>query len=110
MDQTVIAGLGNLLVDEILWRARLHPQQKPARLDSRQWGRLHRSMGQVLRGSVKVGRVPTRRSWLTGVRDKDDPVCPRCGAGLRRLRIGGRTTALCPRCQPAPATRDKSRS
>ena len=99
MDQEVIAGLGNLLADEILWQARLHPEQAPANLDSAHWDGLHRAMTRVLRGSVKVGRVPARQSWLTGVRDGPEPACPRCGARVRRMHIGGRTTALCPRCQ-----------
>lgn len=102
MDQSVVAGLGNLLTDEILWRAGLHPGRRAAGLDHDEVGRLHRAMRSVLRTSVSAGRVPPRPSWLTGVRDHDAPACPRCGAALRRSRAGGRRSWWCPRCQPQP--------
>ena len=102
MDQRVVAGLGNLLADEIIWRARLHPSQRVERLDQGQVGRLHRALGSVLEASVKAGRVPPRHSWLTGVRDDEAPACPRCGTGLRRSRTGGRRSWWCPSCQPVP--------
>jgi formamidopyrimidine-DNA glycosylase len=100
-DQSVVAGLGNLLVDEILWRARIHPKRPTAGLSRSDYRRIYRSMGTVLRQSIPTGRVPPRPSWLTGHRD--DPVgdCPRCGTTLRRTRIGGRQTAWCPQCQPS---------
>jgi formamidopyrimidine-DNA glycosylase len=102
MDQRVVAGLGNLLTDEILWRARLHPSRRVEGLDQGQLGRLHRVLGSVLEASVKAGRVPPRPSWLTGVRDDEAPACPRCGTGLHRSRAGGRRSWWCPSCQPAP--------
>jgi formamidopyrimidine-DNA glycosylase len=105
MDQTVIAGLGNLLTDEILWQARLHPARHAGRLGGDELRRLHRAMGSVLRTSVRAGRVPPRPSWLTGVRDHERPVCPRCNTSLRRSRVGGRRSWWCPRCQPAVRSR-----
>jgi formamidopyrimidine-DNA glycosylase len=63
--------------------------------------RLHSAMKQVLRTSVRHGRVPSLPRWLTRVRDDPDPTCPRCGARLMRGRIGGRTSVWCPRCQPS---------
>jgi formamidopyrimidine-DNA glycosylase len=103
MDQAVVAGLGNLLSDEVLWRARLHPQRRTGSLSSPEWNRLHRQLGRILEQSVDAGQVPRRRSWLTGVRDDPDPVCPRCRRPLRRQRVGGRTTLWCPACQPDPS-------
>ena len=102
MDQTVVAGLGNMISDEVLWRAHLHPGRRPGSLTSAEWDRLHRGLGTVLRAAVKEGRVPPRPSWLTGVRDEDHPACPRCGTQLRRTKSGGRTTLWCPACQPSP--------
>jgi formamidopyrimidine-DNA glycosylase len=102
MDQTVVAGLGNIVTDEVLWRAHLHPDRQAASLASAEWDRLHRALGSVLRTSVKEGHVPPRRSWLTGVRDEQHPACPRCHAKLRRTRRGGRSTLWCPACQPTP--------
>jgi formamidopyrimidine-DNA glycosylase len=100
MDQSVIAGLGNLLVDEICWRARIRPTLPIAELDDGAVRDLHRAMTQVLHTSVRHGRVPGLPRWLTGVRDEPDPHCPRCGTRLERGRAGGRTTLWCPRCQP----------
>jgi formamidopyrimidine-DNA glycosylase len=100
MDQSVIAGLGNLLTDEMCWRARLHPCRMVADLDAKELKELHAAMTGVLRTAVRHGRVPGLPRWLTGARDEPDPSCPRCGARLARARIGGRTSVWCPRCQP----------
>lgn len=105
MDQRVIAGLGNLLVDEILWRARLHPARNTAKLDRAALATLHARMRSVLRTAATAGKVPARRSSLTGHRDEtggDDGRCPRCDTRLRYGRVGARSTVWCPRCQPAP--------
>ncbi|MCV7442506.1 Fpg/Nei family DNA glycosylase [Mycobacterium paraense] len=101
MDQSVIAGLGNLLTDEICWRARIAPNRPVAGLDDEDVKRLHAAMASVLRTSVRHGRVPGLPRWLTGVRDEPDPSCPRCGARLAHGRLGGRTSVWCPRCQSA---------
>ena len=100
MDQSVIAGLGNLLADEICWQARLNPFRPVAGLTDDELRHMHTTMKRVLRTSVRHGRVPGLRGWLTGVRDEPDPSCPRCGTRLRRARVLGRTTWWCPRCQP----------
>jgi formamidopyrimidine-DNA glycosylase len=100
VDQSVLAGLGNLLADEILWRARIHPRRSCADLTPDDLARLHTAMREVLRRSVPTGRVPPRGSWLTGHRDERPGACPRCGTTLCHGRVGGRGTAWCPRCQP----------
>jgi formamidopyrimidine-DNA glycosylase len=99
MDQAVIAGLGNLLVDEICWQSRLHPASSVAGLDAGDIRLLHRTMRRVLRTAVRHARVPGLPRWLTGARDGPDPSCPRCGTRLARRRIGGRTSVWCPHCQ-----------
>jgi formamidopyrimidine-DNA glycosylase len=99
MDQSVIAGLGNLLCDEILWRARVAPRNPARNLDEKTLRRIHAAMDRVLTTSVRDGRVPPRRSWLTGRRDDSEPKCPRCGDPLRSSRSAGRRTVWCPRCQ-----------
>jgi formamidopyrimidine-DNA glycosylase len=98
MDQSVIAGLGNLLVDEICWRAGVHPARPVSSVDD-EMRQLHAAMKRVLRTSVRHGRVPGLPRWLTRVRDDPDPSCPRCGTRLRRSRIGGRASVWCPNCQ-----------
>jgi formamidopyrimidine-DNA glycosylase len=101
MDQSVIAGLGNLLTDEICWRARVNPSRPVAELDPDELRRLHVAMKRTLRTAVRHGRVPGLPRWLTRVRDDPDPSCPRCGTRLNRRRIAGRASLCCPRCQPA---------
>ncbi|MYQ37693.1 formamidopyrimidine-DNA glycosylase [Streptomyces sp. LamerLS-316] len=99
MDQSLVAGLGNLLCDEILWRARVDPRTPARDLDAATLRRVHGAMGRVLRTSVRAGHVPTRRSWLTGRRDASEPSCPRCGHALESDRVAGRRTVHCPHCQ-----------
>ncbi|MEU0074915.1 DNA-formamidopyrimidine glycosylase family protein [Streptomyces sp. NPDC006332] len=99
IDQSVLAGLGNLLADEILWRAGLRPTTRASDLTEADRRRLYTQMRRTLRSAVSVGRVPPRDSWLTGHRDRPDPTCPRCGTPLRRSRTAGRGTVWCPRCQ-----------
>lgn len=99
-DQSALAGLGNLLADEILWRAGLRPALRASELTKEDRRRLYTQMRRTLRSSVTAGRVPPRPSWLTGHRDDRSPDCPRCGTPLRRSRTAGRGTVWCPRCQP----------
>ncbi|MDQ1425403.1 MAG: formamidopyrimidine-DNA glycosylase, partial [Acidimicrobiaceae bacterium] len=101
MDQSVVAGLGNMLTDEILWRARVHPDRDADALDIGQVLRLHRSLQSVLRRAVAAGRIPRTRSWLSGARDTTAPRCPRCLTPLRDSRIAGRRSLWCPQCQPS---------
>jgi formamidopyrimidine-DNA glycosylase len=99
MDQRLIAGLGNLMVDETLWRARVNPRAEVHRMSSRRLDAVYEAMEEVVRESIPTGRVPGFEGWLTGVRDQRDAECPRCGAGLRKATVAGRTTCWCPRCQ-----------
>ncbi|MGW7363228.1 Fpg/Nei family DNA glycosylase [Streptomyces sp. NPDC054841] len=99
MDQSVLAGLGNLLSDEILWRARVAPGRPARDLSEAEGRRVYAAMGRVLKSSVNAERVPPRRTWLTGRRDDSEPECPRCGQPLRSRRISGRRTLWCPHCQ-----------
>jgi formamidopyrimidine-DNA glycosylase len=94
MNQARIAGLGNLLVDEILWRVGFDPARAANTLDANDRGRLHRAVRSTL-------RVTTRRGGShTGdlPRVADEP-CPRDGALILRRTIAGRTTFSCPEHQ-----------
>ena len=99
MDQRLIAGLGNLMVDEIAWRARVDPRTPVKRLSPARIERLWGAMDEVVRESIPTGRVPPAEGWLTRARDEREPRCPRCGARLRRATVAGRTTVWCGRCQ-----------
>lgn len=102
MDQSVLAGLGNMLSDEVLWRARIHPARRLGELGSSERRELSRCLQQVLRASVQAQEIPRRPTWLSSQRSQAEPCCPRCRGHLATSRIGGRTSYWCPVCQPAP--------
>jgi formamidopyrimidine-DNA glycosylase len=93
MDQRRIAGLGNLLVDEILWRGGLDPAREAGGLDDRELRRLHRHVRSSLERLLDQGGSHTGE--LQAERHRDG-VCPRDGTPLQRRTIGGRTTYSCP--------------
>jgi formamidopyrimidine-DNA glycosylase len=107
MDQTLIAGIGNIYADEILFQARLHPKTPVTSLDDRQGAELFSQIKQVLKTAIEcgagaeqfLGRLPDH--YLLPHREKDGK-CPRCGGPIASLKAAGRTSYYCPRCQPAP--------
>ena len=102
MDQTFLAGIGNLIADEVLWQARLHPKRLLSTLSDEDRDGLARIIRAVLREAVdRYDHVERKRSWLSPVRARPGARCPRCGTLLERTVAGGRTTWFCPRCQPA---------
>jgi len=103
MDQTAIAGLGNIYADEALFRARIHPRRKTDHLDETDVGNLYRAMRLVLRTAIRLRADAARfpRTWLIHRRREGEP-CPRCRTPLERIPMLQRSTYLCPRCQPAP--------
>ena len=102
MNQEVLAGVGNLLADEVLWHARVHPSARVEDLSDADLDRVHRELRRVLKESLRHDRVPPLRGWLLRVRGHPGAACPRCGSPLHRSEVGGRTTYSCPRCQPQP--------
>jgi formamidopyrimidine-DNA glycosylase len=97
LDQAAIAGVGNLLADETLWRARLSPRRVAGELSVEELDRLRREVRAATREAIRHGGVHTGRLIPHRVRGG---TCPRCGATLERATIGGRTTYWCPREQP----------
>jgi formamidopyrimidine-DNA glycosylase len=91
MDQARVAGLGNLLVDEVLWRAGIDPTRPAGAIGADERRELHRAIRATLRvlgrrGGSHTGDLP---------RDLDIP-CPRDGSPLVRRKVAGRTTYSCP--------------
>lgn len=99
MDQRLIAGIGNELSDEILWRARIRPDKPVPQLSRQKLEALDAARKEVLRASMKRGRIPHERGWLQGQRGARSPRCPRCRGAVRKDRVAGRTAYWCPRCQ-----------
>ena len=93
LDQARLAGIGNLLADETLWRAGIDPARPAGGLSPAEQRRLHRHLRATLeelmvRGGSHTGDLQLMRSR--------DGVCPRDGAPLQRRTVGGRTTYSCP--------------
>ncbi len=99
IDQEVIAGLGNMLSDEILWRAGLHPRRSVSSLDADDIARLHEAVRDVVARSARRGRIPRTSRWLASQRAATAPSCPRCDRPLQRSVAAGRTALWCPQCQ-----------
>jgi formamidopyrimidine-DNA glycosylase len=93
MDQAVIAGVGNLLADETLWRARIDPRRPAGALDEAELDRLRLELRAATRSAIAKGGVHT--GDVIPARRRDG-ACPRCGAPMVRATIGGRTTWWCP--------------
>ena len=113
LDQSFIAGVGNIYADEALWRARLHPLRAADTLEDDEIRRLHRSIRRVLRqaianrGSsfsdyVSTDGQPGENAERLMVYRRTDQPCYRCGRPIRRIVVGQRSAHYCPHCQPEP--------
>jgi formamidopyrimidine-DNA glycosylase len=96
LDQHRIAGIGNLLADEMLWRAGIDPARSAASLSAAEVRRLHRHLRATIEELTERGGSHTGDLQVARVRGA---TCPRDGAPLARRTIGGRTTYSCPRHQ-----------
>jgi formamidopyrimidine-DNA glycosylase len=110
LDQRVVAGLGNIYADEALWRARVHPATASGAVSGPRVAALHGAIREVLQqgieaqgASIRDFRTPdggygSAQERFDAYGRTGEP-CPRCGAALRRIVVGGRGTHLCARCQ-----------
>jgi formamidopyrimidine-DNA glycosylase len=93
LDQATIAGVGNLLADEVLWQSRLSPRRPAGELDEAELDGLRRELRKAVRSAVELGGVHTGE--IIAFRGAGRH-CPRCGAAMQRATVGGRTTWWCP--------------
>ncbi len=115
LDQSVIAGIGNIYADESLFAARIHPERRAASLTRREIVRLHAAIRATLAQAIQangttLGSATTNFYSVAGRRGRNaDNIrvfrrhgqpCPRCGTTIRRSVVGGRGTHFCPHCQP----------
>jgi formamidopyrimidine-DNA glycosylase len=110
MDQTVVAGLGNIYVDESLFAAGIHPLSPANELTMEQVARLNRAIKTTLRRAIRH-RGSTLRDYrdaegesgafqkLHRVYDRTGEPCRRCRTAIERIVLGGRSTHFCPKCQ-----------
>ena len=109
--QKFFPGIGNWMADEILWQSRLHPRTAAGSLDATAQRTLWRTLREISRVALKTIGVDWSDppdDWLIHQRWKKSGICPRHGTALEHATIGGRTTAWCPRCQPASRTSTKA--
>ena len=112
MDQKVIAGIGNMYADEILWAAGLRPDRPSETLSSQEVRRLYRSMVETLQDAIKhrgSSLADEQYRDLFGevggyqgehkVYDREGEPCRRCRSPIARIKAGGRSTFSCPQCQ-----------
>jgi formamidopyrimidine-DNA glycosylase len=93
LDQSRLAGIGNLMADEVLWRAGLSPERPSASLDHRELARLHRQVRSTT--TMLLRRGGSHTGDLIGARVPGGR-CPKDGHPLARSTVGGRTTYWCP--------------
>ena len=110
LDQTLVAGLGNIYVDEVLWRAKVHPSRHSNSLTAQEVRKVHDETIKVLGQAVEKGGS-TIRSYTNAfgedgtmqefhqVYDKAGQACSRCGSTIEKIQLGGRGTYFCPKCQ-----------
>lgn len=110
LDQTVLAGIGNIYADESLWGAKIHPATKVADVSVSKLRKLHQEIIYVLNLSLEKGGSTDRNyvnaegkkgSYIDFARvfRKENLPCYRCGTVIIKTRVAGRGTHLCPKCQ-----------
>ncbi|RJQ25167.1 MAG: bifunctional DNA-formamidopyrimidine glycosylase/DNA-(apurinic or apyrimidinic site) lyase [Peptococcaceae bacterium] len=110
LDQSFIAGLGNIYTDEALYRAGINPERPAKTLTPREANRLYRAIRTVLQEGIKHrgttisdfvdgnGRAGNYQELLKVYKKAGRP-CPGCGKPIERKKVGGRSSYYCPRCQ-----------
>jgi len=115
LDQRTVAGLGNIYVDEALWRARIHPLRPALTLDRNELRRLHTGIRAALQhGIARQGSTLRDYALPDGgsgsmqnefkVYGRGGEPCDRCGTPIAKTRVGGRGTWFCPTCQAASSS------
>lgn len=110
LDQTRVAGVGNIYACEALWRARLRPTRAANATPPRKVPLLHQAIQGVLQDALAAGGTsfndyvdhigqPGRFLLHLAVYDQEGEPCPRCGAKVRRIPQAGRSTFFCGKCQ-----------
>jgi formamidopyrimidine-DNA glycosylase len=113
LNQTIVAGLGNIYVDEALWAACVHPARRANTLASCEVEAIHAAVVRAVDESISrrgttfsdykdlYGRPGGNAAFLRVFHRAGQP-CPRCGEPIRLIRAAGRGSSICPRCQPDP--------
>jgi len=110
IDQSFVAGIGNIYADEVLFRALIHPQRQSQTLTVREATRLYHAIQEVLQEGIESGGTSIR-DYVDGegntgnyqnflnVYGREGKPCPKCHRPITKNRLGGRSTHFCPVCQ-----------
>ena len=110
LDQTVVAGVGNIYADELLWGAKIHPLRLVSSLTKNEFKKLYSELRAVMNLSIEKGGSTDRNyvnaegkkgSYIDFARvfRREGQACPRCGTTIVKMRAAGRGTHICPHCQ-----------
>jgi formamidopyrimidine-DNA glycosylase len=110
LDQTVVAGVGNIYADESLWGAKIHPQRLVGTLTPAEFGWLYTELRAVMNLAIEKGGSTDknyvnaegkRGSYMDFARvfRREGQACPRCGTAIIKFKTAGRGTHICPLCQ-----------
>jgi len=113
LDQSVVAGVGNIYADEALWGAKIHPSRLVGSITTAEFTLLYSELRDVMNLSIEKGGSSNRNyvnaegkkgSYMDFARvfRREGLPCPRCGTTIEKLRVAGRGTHICPFCQVAP--------
>jgi formamidopyrimidine-DNA glycosylase len=110
LDQTFVAGVGNIYADEALWRSQINPNRPASTLSKDEIRKLHQAIRKVLADGIRYEGASVR--WYRkpdgskgqsqnhfNVYDQADRPCPRCGTPIRKVWLAQRGTHYCPTCQ-----------
>jgi len=110
LDQTVIAGVGNIYADESLWAAKIHPKRLVGTITKDEFSLLYDSLRRIMNLAISKGGS-TNKNYVNAEGKKGSYMdfanvfrreglpCPRCGTTIEKLRVAGRGTHICPHCQ-----------
>lgn len=113
LDQRVLRGVGNIYADESLWHAKIHPAVLGSRLSARATGALYHALRRILLRAIRL-RGSTISDFLDAdglpgeyqlhhrVYGREGKPCVRCRSVIQRVRVAGRSSYVCPRCQRPP--------
>lgn len=110
LDQTVVAGVGNIYADEALWGAKIHPQRLVGSLSQSEFKKLYTELRSVMNLAIEKGGSTDknyvnaegkRGSYMDFARvfRREGQACPRCGTMIVKFKAAGRGTHICPHCQ-----------
>lgn len=111
LNQEIMSGVGNIYADETLWRAKIHPEISTADLSKKKIGSLLDFATEVMQEAIEKGGTSFDDLYINvngesgffeqslAAYGRTDEPCPRCGAPIRRIVFGARSSHFCPRCQ-----------